>query len=256
MNTRSRRLDEALVAAGHFESVSAATRAVMAGQVLLNSQPATKPGTPVRDKDILGLVAKEKYVGRGGHKLEAALDAFSIDPAGRVCLDVGASTGGFTDCLLQRGAAFVHAVDVGKGQLDWRLRNDPRVRSLEGHNARFLEPADFQPVPQLAVGDVSFISLTAILPAVFRVLAPGSDFVFLIKPQFEAARENVERGGLVHDEAVRLACVEKIRAFVVAAGHEWSGHIVSPITGRDGNIEYLARGRTRSAPGTSVGGID
>lgn len=247
MNTRSRRLDEALVAAGHFDSASTATRAVMAGQVLLNGQTATKPGTPVRDKDSLGLVAKEKYVGRGGFKLEAALDAFSINPAGRICLDVGASTGGFTDCLLQRGAAFVHAVDVGKGQLDWRLRNDPRVRSLEGVNARFLDPADFQPSPQLVVGDVSFISLTAILPAVFRVVAPESELVFLIKPQFEAPREKVERGGIVRDEAVRLACVEKIQAFVVASGHEWLGHIVSPITGRDGNIEYLCDIRTKTS---------
>lgn len=247
MNTRSRRLDEVLVATGHFDSASAATRAVMAGQVLLNGQTATKPGTPVRDKDTFGLVAKEKYVGRGGFKLEAALDAFSINPAGRICLDVGASTGGFTDCLLQRGAAFVHAVDVGKGQLDWRLRNDPRVRSLEGVNARFLDPADFQPSPQLAVGDTSFISLTAILPAVFRVVAPESELVFLIKPQFEAPREKVERGGIVRNEAVRLACVGKIQAFVVASGHEWLGHIVSPITGRDGNIEYLCLVRTKTS---------
>ena len=245
MTPRSRRLDEALVAAGLFDSTSAATRAVMAGQVLLNGHSATKPGTPVRDKDTFGLAPKEKYVGRGGHKIEAALDAFSIDPVGKTCLDVGASTGGFTDCLLQRGAAFVHAVDVGKGQLDWRLRQDPRVQSLEGINARYLEPADFQPPPRIAVGDVSFISLTAILPAVFRVVAPGSDLVFLIKPQFEAPREKVERGGIVRDEAARLESVEKIHAFVVAAGQEWLGHIVSPITGRDGNIEYLFHCRTR-----------
>ena len=245
MNTRSRRLDEALVAAGHFDSTAAASRAAMAGQVLLNGRTETKPGTPVRDKDTLALAPREKYVGRGGYKLEAALDAFGIDPAAGICLDAGASTGGFTDCLLQRGAAFVYAVDVGKGLLDWRLRNDPRVRSLEGLNARFLEPADFQPAPQLAVGDVSFISLTAVLPAVFRVAAPGADLTVLIKPQFEAPRDKVERGGIVRDETVRLECVEKIRDFVLASGHEWFGHIPSPITGRDGNIEYLGHARTR-----------
>jgi len=244
MPPRKQRLDEALAAAGLFESTESARRAVMAGLVFLNGSPADKPGTPVRGDDVLSLAHKERFVGRGGFKLEAALERFGIDPAGRVCLDVGASTGGFTDCLLQRGAARVFAIDVGRGQLDWKLRNDPRVDSREGVNARFLDAGDFQPAPTLAVGDVSFISLTLVLPAVFRVLEPGGDLVFLIKPQFEAPRESVERGGIVREEMVRRACVEKIRLFVEESGHQWLGEIVSPITGRDGNVEYLFHSRS------------
>jgi 23S rRNA (cytidine1920-2'-O)/16S rRNA (cytidine1409-2'-O)-methyltransferase len=239
LTPRKPRLDEALAAAGFFESIPQACRAVMAGEVLVNGVPASKPGTPVRTDDVLSLAKRERFVGRGGYKLEAALEFFGIELAGRNCLDVGASTGGFTDCLLQRGANRVVAVDVGRGQLDWRLRNDQRVDSREGVNARMLEPIDFQPPPTLAVGDVSFISLTLILPAVFRVLESGSDVVFLIKPQFEAPREAVERGGIVRNEAARLECIQKIQKFVEQSGHQWRGHIVSPITGRDGNVEYL-----------------
>ena len=243
MPPRKQRLDEALAIAGLFDSTESAHRAVMAGLVLVNGAPAGKPGTPVRPDDVLSLAKKERFVGRGGLKLEAALDFFKIDPSGRDCLDVGASTGGFTDCLLQRGASRVVAVDVGRGQLDWKLRNDPRVDSREGVNARVLDPLDFQPAPTLAVGDVSFISLTLILPAVFGVLKPGGDLAFLIKPQFEAPRESVERGGIVRDESARLACIHKIRNFVEQSGHQWIGYIVSPITGRDGNIEYLFHAR-------------
>lgn len=239
MPPRKQRLDEALAFAGFFDSTETARRAVMAGLVLINGLPASKPGTSVRPDDVLSLAKKKRFVGRGGLKLEAALDFFKVDPSGRHCLDVGASTGGFTDCLLQRGATRVVAVDVGRGQLDWRLRNDPRVDSLEGVNARMLEPVDFQPLPTLAVGDVSFISLTLILPAVFAVLESGSDMVFLIKPQFEAPREAVERGGIVRNEVARFECIEKIQKFVEQSGHQWRGHIVSPITGRDGNVEYL-----------------
>lgn len=246
MVSRRRRLDEALVEAGLFKTRDAASRAVMASKVLRNGQPESKPGTPVRPADTFALVPVEKYVGRGGLKLEAALDAFAIDPAGKVCLDVGASTGGFTDCLLQRGAVKVYAIDAGKNQLDWRLRNDPRVISREGVNARYLEPADFHPVPALGVGDVSFISLTAILPAVFRVVEAGCDLVLLVKPQFEAPRKEVGPGGIVRDESTRRQCVEKIRAFVLAASHEWLGVVPSPITGRDGNVEFLCHVRSRS----------
>jgi 23S rRNA (cytidine1920-2'-O)/16S rRNA (cytidine1409-2'-O)-methyltransferase len=245
MAPRRRRLDEALVEAGLFETRDAAARAVMAGKVLRNGQPESKPGTPVRPDDILSLVPLEKFVGRGGFKLEAALDAFAVNPADKICLDVGASTGGFTDCLLQRGAAKVYAIDAGKNQLDWRLRSDARVDSREGVNARYLEPADFDPAPGLGVGDVSFISLTAVLPAVFRVVEPGGDLVFLIKPQFEAPRGSVGPGGIVREESVRQDCVEKIRAFVLASGHEWLGVVTSPITGRDGNVEYLCHLRAR-----------
>jgi 23S rRNA (cytidine1920-2'-O)/16S rRNA (cytidine1409-2'-O)-methyltransferase len=239
MPPRKQRLDEALAAAGFFDSAERARRAVMAGEVLMNGQPASKPGTPVKPDDVLSLAAKERFVGRGGYKLEAALDFFGVSPAGRVCLDVGASTGGFTDCLLQRGASRVFAVDVGHGQLNWKLRSDSRVDHREGVNARFIESADFESAPTLAVGDVSFISLTLILPAVLRVLDPVGDLIFLIKPQFEAPRESVDRGGIVSDESVRLACVEKIRRFIEQTGTRWVGHMVSPITGRDGNVEYL-----------------
>lgn len=240
MASGKKRLDAALVERGFFESVDQAARAVMAGLVSIKGQPVTKAGTAVSlDADIT-LAAREKYVGRGGFKLEAALDQFEIDPAGLVCVDIGASTGGFTDCLLQRGALLVHAVDVGHSQLHWRLRADERVLSREGVNARFLEPGDLSPPPALAVGDVSFISLTAILPAVFKVLPKGANAVFLIKPQFEAPRGSLPPGGILRDESVRMACVEKIRNFVENAGQQWLGHIESPITGHDGNVEYLA----------------
>jgi 23S rRNA (cytidine1920-2'-O)/16S rRNA (cytidine1409-2'-O)-methyltransferase len=243
-------LDEALAAAGFFESIPQACRAVMAGEVLVNGFPASKPGTPVRADDVLSLEKRERFVGRGGYKLEAALEFFGIEVAGRNCLDVGASTGGFTDCLLQRGATRVVSIDVGRGQLHWKIRNDGRVDSREGVNARYLDPIDFQPAPTLAVGDVSFISLTMILPAVMRVLERGGDLVFLIKPQFEAPRESVERGGIVQDEAVRLACVEKIHGFIEKSGARWMGHIVSPITGRDGNVEYLFHARCDGSAGS------
>lgn len=212
----------------------------MAGQVFIKGQPASKPGTSVAPDADISLAVREKYVGRGGFKLEAALDHFAIDPSGLVCVDIGASTGGFTDCLLQRGASLVHAVDVGHSQLHWRLRADPRVICREGFNARFLAPGDLSPPPVLAVGDVSFISLTAILPAVFSVLPEGSSAVFLIKPQFEAPKGSLPPGGVIRDDSMRLACVEKIQNFVEQSGHQWLGFIPSPITGHDGNVEYLA----------------
>jgi 23S rRNA (cytidine1920-2'-O)/16S rRNA (cytidine1409-2'-O)-methyltransferase len=248
MASGKKRLDAALVERGFFETLDQAARAVMAGQVYIKGQPVTKAGTPVAPDADISLAAREKYVGRGGFKLEAALDQFLIDPSGLVCVDIGASTGGFTDCLLQRGAACVHAVDVGHSQLHWRLRADPRVLCREGFNARFLEPGDLLPPPVLVVGDVSFISLTAILPAVFKILPEGSDAVFLIKPQFEAPKGSLPQGGVVRDESVRLACIEKIRSFVEQSGQQWLGHIPSPITGHDGNVEYLAHLRRVGDP--------
>ncbi|MEI6034093.1 MAG: TlyA family RNA methyltransferase [Verrucomicrobiae bacterium] len=240
MSSGKSRLDVALVERGLFGTREKAQRAIMAGQVLVDGQAADKPGHKVAGDQDLAVTAREKYVGRGGHKIEAALDAFGIVPAGRVCADIGASTGGFTDCLLQRGAAKVFAVDVGHGQLDWKLRQDPRVDVREGANARYLSPADFSPAPTLAVADVSFISLTLIFPAIFALLPPDADMVVLIKPQFELRREDVGRGGIVRDEASRLRAVEKIRASIERAGRRWLGHITSPITGRDGNVEFLA----------------
>jgi 23S rRNA (cytidine1920-2'-O)/16S rRNA (cytidine1409-2'-O)-methyltransferase len=240
MAVGKKRLDAALVERGFFPNSDQAARAVMAGQVYIKGQPVSKPGTPVAPDSDISLAAKEKYVGRGGLKLEAALDHFHIDPSELVCVDIGASTGGFTDCLLQRGASLVHAVDVGHSQLHWRLRGDSRVLCREGFNARFLEPSDLLPPPVLAVGDVSFISLTAILPAVFKILPEGSDAVFLIKPQFEAPKGSLPPGGVIRDDSMRLACIEKIRNFVEQSGQQWLGCIPSPITGHDGNVEYLA----------------
>lgn len=239
MANAKKRLDAALVEQGIFESVDQAARKIMAGLVFCNGIPASKPGMPVRKDDLLSLAPKEKFVGRGGYKIEAALQHFGINPSGLVCLDVGASTGGFTDCLLQMGARFVYAIDVGHNQIDWRIKQDPRVLSREGVNARFLKPEDFSPTPELAVGDVSFISLTAILPAVFDVLPLAASAIFLIKPQFELPRNEVGSGGIVRDELARNQAVEKIQKFVEQSCHRWMGHMESPITGREGNVEYL-----------------
>jgi 23S rRNA (cytidine1920-2'-O)/16S rRNA (cytidine1409-2'-O)-methyltransferase len=217
----------------------------MAAQVLVSGQPVVKAGALVGADAAIELVTRDKFVGRGGLKLEGGLDAFAIDPAGKTCIDVGSSTGGFTDCLLQRGAAKVYAIDVGQGQLDWRLRNDPRVDVREGVNARHLSAADFCPKPTLAVADLSFISLTLVLPAVFELLESSSDMVVLIKPQFELSRADVGRGGIVRDEAARLRAVGRIRDFVDRAGRVWVAVRESPITGRDGNVEFLAHIRTQ-----------
>jgi 23S rRNA (cytidine1920-2'-O)/16S rRNA (cytidine1409-2'-O)-methyltransferase len=179
------------------------------------------------------------YVGRGGVKLAAALDAFGIDPAGRTVLDIGASTGGFTDCLLQRGAARVYAVDVGYGQLAWRLRNDPRVVVVERCNARYLDRSHVPAPVRLATIDVSFISLTMILPAVRTCLEPGGEVVALLKPQFEVGKGKVGKGGIVRDERLRHETVEKIRTAVEAQGWQWLGDMPSPIAGQKGNLEYL-----------------
>ncbi len=240
MSSGKSRLDVALVERGLFDSREKARRAIMAAQVLLDGHPSTKPGTLIPADARLEVTAKEKYVGRGGYKLEAALDSFHIDPAGRICADFGASTGGFTDCLLQRGAAKVFALDVGHGQLDWRLRQDPRVDVREGVNVRHINPDDLDPLPDLAVADVSFISLTLIFPAVFALLPPESDMVVLIKPQFELSKADVGRGGIVREESDRLRAVDRIRTYIENSGRRWISLITSPITGRDGNVEYLA----------------
>lgn len=237
---RKMRLDVALVERGMFPSREKAQRAIMAGQVLLNGQKADKAGTSVVNDAVLEVLGTEKYVGRGGLKLEGALDHFQISVEGRIGLDIGASTGGFTDCLLQRGAARVHAVDVGHNQLDWNLRNDPRVVVKEGLNARYLTPEDVPDIIDICVSDVSFISLTLILPAAFALLSPTADMVVLIKPQFELSPDKVARGGVVKDESFRVEAVEKIRQFVLGINRQWMGVVQSPITGREGNIEFLA----------------
>lgn len=241
------RLDEHLVAEGHFADLESAKLAVMAGRVVIEGEPPPKPGRLLTATDRVHVKLPDRYVGRGGLKLEKALIEFSLDVGGRVALDIGSSTGGFTDCLLQHGAAFVHSCDVGRGLLAWRLRQDPRVILHEGLNARETGTVRFSPAPDMAVGDVSFISLTKILPAVFDALPGGSDAIFLIKPQFEAPRGELPPGGVVTDAATRKRCVEKIAHFVSADGHRWLGAVESPITGRDGNVEYLARMQTRAA---------
>ncbi|MEI8294728.1 MAG: TlyA family RNA methyltransferase [bacterium] len=244
---KKQRLDHLLVELGLFPSADLASRAVMAGRVYVEGQKVSKAGTPVDSAAEITLAAREKYVGRGGLKLEAALDHFGINPVGQVCVDIGASTGGFTDCLLQRGATLVHSLDVGHSQLHWKLRADPRVLSREGFNARYLEPSDLSPTPTLAVGDVSFISLTLVLPAVFKVLPEGSHALFLIKPQFEVPKGSLPTGGVVRDESMRQACISRIQTCVADSGQEWLGCIRSPITGHDGNIEYLAHLRRTSS---------
>jgi len=238
------RIDQLLVVRGLCTSREKAQRAIMAGRVTVGGQKVDKPGLQVPEDAHVEVHGGEKYVGRGGLKLEAALDHFQISPDGKVCLDIGASTGGFTDCLLQRGAARVYAIDVGRGQLDWRLRNDPRVIVREGVNARYLTAADIGESAQICVADVSFISLALILPAAFALLRHAADMIVLIKPQFELSPGKVGRGGVVRDPAFRVEAVEKIQRFVEEQGKRWLGVIESPLPGREGNIEFLAHLRT------------
>lgn len=235
------RADALLVARGLCESREQAKRLILAGAVRTGDALVDKPSTKLPADAPLDVRGAPKYVGRGGFKLEGALDAFAIDPAGRVCLDIGASTGGFTDCLLQRGAARVHAIDVGTNQLVWKIRSDPRVISREKFNARHLTVADLGESVSLVVIDVSFISLTKILPAAFGVLAPGGMIVCLIKPQFELTREEVTpHGGIVRDPALRQKAIDKIHSFVTSLGHTWHGCVPSQLAGTDGNQEFLA----------------
>ncbi len=235
------RLDTLLVKAGLAESKELAQRLILAGEVRVAGQVATKAGHKYDGDVLLEVTARPRFVSRGGDKLEGAFAAFpAFDVGGKVCLDVGASTGGFTDCLLQHGAARVIAVDVGKGQLHWKLRQDARVLAIEGFNARYLRPSDLPEQPQIAVTDVSFISLKLILPPMTDVLAPGGEIVSLIKPQFEAGRENAP-GGVVRDPAVREAVVASIRAFgTETLKLAWLGCVQSPLPGPEGNIEFLA----------------
>ena len=233
------RLDVLLVKRGLCPSREKAQRVIMAGGVFSGGTRLDKPSQTFSDDTPLEVRAADRYVGRGGHKLEAALQHFAIDPSGWVCLDVGASTGGFTDCLLQHGAAKVYALDVGHGQLDWKIRNDPRVVVMEHCNARHLQPGDLPEKVRLAVADVSFISLTLVLPPVADVLTDGGMMVALIKPQFELSRAEVGRGGVVRDDALRHKAVEKIRAFASGRAWTWRGVTDSPIAGADGNREFL-----------------
>ena len=235
------RLDQRVVELGLVESREKAQRLIRAGEVKVGGRAETKPSHPVLPDDVIELAEQEPFVSRGGLKLEEAFREFGLDVTGRVCVDVGASTGGFTDCLLQHGAARVYAVDVGRGQLHWKLRTDPRVVVMDDLNARYLTPTMFPERPDFAVLDVAFISLTKVLPAVTQVLAAQADLVTLIKPQFEAGREEVGKGGVVRDPAVHAQVVERIRVFgTEQLGLSWRAHCASPIKGPAGNIEFLA----------------
>lgn len=235
------RLDVLVASLGLSDSREQAQRLIIAGEVMVKGQVITKPGTKVDDSLPVTVKNKPKYVSRGGLKLEGALRAFPVKAEGKVCLDIGSSTGGFTDCLLQNGALRVHAVDVGTNQLVWKLRNDPRVIVREQFNARYMTPDDLGEKVELIVSDVSFISLTKILPAAYNCLQDGGDLLVLIKPQFELQPEDIGPGGIVRDAALHQRAVDKIRHFVTEELHrEWMGVADSPITGMEGNKEFLA----------------
>jgi 23S rRNA (cytidine1920-2'-O)/16S rRNA (cytidine1409-2'-O)-methyltransferase len=238
------RLDQALVDRGLCESREKAKRAVMSGQVTVNGQTARKPSEPVQPDDALAIAAPEKFVSRGGYKLEHALIHFGIDVAGQRAIDLGASTGGFTDCLLQRGAARVYAIDVGRGQLAWKLRRDPRVVVMEKTNARELSPTHFAtpfaPVDVVVI-DFSFISLRKLIPPAIALLRTSGKLIALLKPQFEAGKAEADRGaGVIRDSAIHKRVVLELREFVAAQpGLQWVGVVESPLFGPAGNKEFL-----------------
>ncbi len=237
---RKERLDRLLVDRGLAKSRERAQALVLAGRVRVDGRAAAKPGVSVpADASIEVIVPDHPYVGRGGLKLAGALERLGVDPAGRVALDIGASTGGFTDCLLRRGAVSVVALDVGAGQLDWGLRNDPRVTVREGVNARLLARADLPGPFDLVVIDVSFISLRLILPVVPSRLAPRGDVLALVKPQFEVGRSDVGRGGIVREPRLHRAALQAVVAAAQETGLGVAGGCPSPITGAEGNREFF-----------------
>ena len=234
------RLDDHLVREAYFPSLPAARGAIMAGQVLVDEQKADKPGTLIAPGARIRVRRKASvYVSRGGLKLEKAINTFRLDLAGKAVLDAGSSTGGFTDCALRHGAALVYAVDVNYGQLAWNLRQDPRVKTLERTNVRYLSPEVLEPPPDIAVIDLSFISLTTVLPNIFALLRFKGEGVALIKPQFEAKKEQMENKGVVRDPEAHRAILEKIAAFIKRQGGQTLGLDYSPLKGPAGNIEYL-----------------
>jgi 23S rRNA (cytidine1920-2'-O)/16S rRNA (cytidine1409-2'-O)-methyltransferase len=235
------RLDQAMVDRGLCESRERAKRAILAGQVLVNSQVAQKPSDSVSPADDIVVAAGEKFVSRGGYKLEHALDAFQLDVTGLIAIDIGASTGGFTDCLLQCGARQVFAVDVGKGQLAWKLRQDPRVVVMEKTNARYLKPEQFPQPFDLAVVDCSFISLRKILPPAIALLKRQGKIVALMKPQFEAGKAEADKGrGVIRDPSIHERILEELRQFTAGqANLNWRGAVESPLQGPAGNKEFL-----------------
>jgi 23S rRNA (cytidine1920-2'-O)/16S rRNA (cytidine1409-2'-O)-methyltransferase len=241
------RLDQLLVGKGLFPSREQARRAIMAGVVTIGTRTAAKPSELLDEQAAITLKPTRKYVGRGALKLEAALKHFNVDVRGKRALDIGASTGGFTDCMLQRGADKVYAVDVGHGQLDWKLRNDPRVVVLEKINARSLSPEHIPEPVDICVIDVSFISLTLILPNAFNLITSTGVILALIKPQFELQRGEVGKGGIVRDQDLHQKAQDKIVAFVTRLGYVVTGIVPSAVKGADGNQEFFACMRKRSA---------
>jgi 23S rRNA (cytidine1920-2'-O)/16S rRNA (cytidine1409-2'-O)-methyltransferase len=239
---RKTRLDVALVALGLVETRAKAQALILAGKVFVNGQRADKPGVAVDPGATIKIEQPLKYVSRGGVKLEAALRHFAVQVAGRVCLDVGTSTGGFTDCLLQHGAARVHAVDTGAGQIDWKLRTDARVILHEHVNARYLELHEIGERVDLIACDVSFISVTLLIPALAPLLASDGDWITLVKPQFEVGRELVGAGGIVRDAGAWQTACDKVTAELRAAGFA-TELMDSPITGAEGNREFLVHAR-------------
>ena len=236
------RLDRLLVERRLAPSREAAQALIMAGEVLVEGRKAAKPSEAVATESRIEVLAQPPFVSRGGLKLAAALDRFAIRVAGRVCLDIGASTGGFTDCLLQHGASRVYAIDVGTGQLDWKLRNHPRVIVQEQVNARYLTRDQVPDPIALAVCDVSFISITMILPALPALLARNGEMVILVKPQFELDRDQVGKGGIIRDPALHQQACQRVEAAVHALGFR-TGIIPSPILGAEGNREFLLHAR-------------
>lgn len=247
---KGKRLDQRLFELGLAESREKAKATIMSGLVYVNGQKSDKPGTPVSDEAKIEVRGNAcPYVSRGGFKLAKALEVFPIDPAGKVCIDCGASTGGFTDVLLKNGAARVYAVDVGYGQLAWSLRQDKRVVVMERTNARSLTPDMFPESMDIGVMDLSFISIRLILPALHALLKPGGEVVCLIKPQFEAGKADVGKKGVVRDRAVHERVLREMTEFFPTAGYTLCGLDYSPIRGPEGNIEYLAYLKRDAAEG-------
>ena len=235
------RLDQLVLDKGFAESREKAQRLIRAGQVMINGQPATKPGHQYKDDVVVCVKEKEKYVSRGGLKIEGAHNEFCFNLSDAICLDIGSSTGGFTDFMLQNGAAKVYAVDCGTNQLHYKLREDPRVVVMENTNARYLTEENIPDKADFCSIDTSFISLTKILPPLKDLMKPGGHIVSLIKPQFEAGKDQVGKGGVVRDPAIHEEVIEKIRRFgTEELGFQWLGLCTSPIKGPAGNVEFLA----------------
>jgi 23S rRNA (cytidine1920-2'-O)/16S rRNA (cytidine1409-2'-O)-methyltransferase len=252
---KKERLDVLLVERGLAESRTKAQALILAGEVVVGDQRVDKPGHLVPVESELRLKGEVlPYVSRGGLKLKGAIDHFHLDVKGAVCADIGASTGGFTDCLLQEGAVRVHAIDVGYAQLHQKLRADPRVLSRERVNARYLTEQELPEPLDVVVVDVSFISLEQVLPPVLPRLRPGGLLVALVKPQFEVGRENVGKGGVVRDPVARQGAIDRIRDFVVKAGFDVLGTIDSPVPGPAGNVEALLAARKQGSRASSPGG--